>query len=542
MEELSNRNDSLDRTSSPKSPQPQRKRNKADFTFKKHIGNGSYSSVYEAVEIRNNKSFAIKVLSKAQMVKEKKTKYVNQEKNILNKLIHPFVIKLYYTFHDEKSLYFVLELAEKGDILGFTRKMVSFDLDFARFYIAEILVGVEFIHSKGIIHRDLKPENILLDSNLHIKIADFGTAKDLSLETEVNGDQPHKKNSFVGTAEYCSPELLNDRAVSVKSDIWAIGCILYQLLCGRPPIKGVNDYFTFQKISAVEYSFPEGFPLEAENLIRSILVLDPKARPSIEVIKQHNFFHGFNWDNLHLQTPPKIKQRSDFDEFEMEFSNSDVEFEFSGPVVSENDVNDFVSDENLTDKFNNIALAEPTLSSIATSIEMKNTVAAVNNTTIDINSTSANLHITTEYDTNNNYIQTAKNPKSTSQESFFNLLYSNENLIKSGPVIKKSGFLNRKRIMVLTDCRIFFYNENNHNMKEEIILSNAIFNEGQESGKERKVNCNSTNSSYFKLISVEHKDSNTFNINTDKKCFIVHDPSCSARIWLDAINNLIYRT
>src|SRR5690606_5568759 len=136
------------------------------------------------------------------------------------------------------------------------------------------------MHSRNIIHRDLKPENVLLDDKMHVKITDFGTAKILSPPPpRPNGgpsDNPghmmdgmqveDRANSFVGTAEYVSPELLVHKSACKASDLWAFGCIIYQLLAGRPPFKAANEYLTFQKIVGLEYEFPRGFPPVARDL------------------------------------------------------------------------------------------------------------------------------------------------------------------------------------------------------------------------------------------------------------------------------------
>ncbi|KAI8916824.1 kinase-like domain-containing protein, partial [Entophlyctis helioformis] len=119
-----------------------------------------------------------------------------------------------------------------------------------------------------------------------------------------------RRASFVGTAEYCSPELLNDREASTASDVWAIGCILYQLLVGRPPFKGSNEYQTFQRIIHLKYAFPahddtvDGGTVGGWKLVETILNLDPAQRPTLDAVKEHAFFAGLVWDGLERQTPP----------------------------------------------------------------------------------------------------------------------------------------------------------------------------------------------------------------------------------------------
>ncbi|KAK2557203.1 3-phosphoinositide-dependent protein kinase 1 [Acropora cervicornis] len=221
-------------SSSPQSPaspslsstssQPIKKKRPEDFKFGKILGEGSFSTVYVVWEISTGKEYAMKVLEKRHMIREKKTQYVTREKEVLSKLNHPFFVRLYFTFQDKEKLC-ILSWAETSDIhLG------SFDLNCSRFYSAEVVSALEHLHGLGIIH---------------------------------------------------------------SSDLWALGCIIYQLLSGLPPFRASNEYQIFKKIIALDYDFPSGFPEVPKDL-----VLDPTKRLGCDEcggfpsLKSHKFYEG----------------------------------------------------------------------------------------------------------------------------------------------------------------------------------------------------------------------------------------------------------
>lgn len=276
--------------------------------------------VYLAKDIHTGKEHAIKVCDKRHIIKEKKTEYVTREKEVLNMLAgakHSFV-RLYCTFQDVDRLYFVLSYAKNGELLPYINKVGSFDIECTKFYSAEILRGLEYLHGLGIIHRDLKPENILLDEKMHVLITDFGCTKILKEpDVPLNENETYvrpRKNSFVGTAQYLSPEILTDRNASRSSDLWALGCIIYQMVAGLPPFRARNDYMIFQKIQKLDYEVPDGFSELAKDLVEKLLVLDPTQRLGAQdehgagypSIRAHPFFKGVDFETLHEQTPPPI--------------------------------------------------------------------------------------------------------------------------------------------------------------------------------------------------------------------------------------------
>lgn len=314
---------------------PNAKRCVADFIFGRVIGEGCYSTVYLAKDIHSGKEYAIKVCDKRHILKEKKGEYIKREKDALNMLCNMpnGFVKLYCTFQDSERLYFVLSYAKNGELLPFIHKVGSFQINTAKFYAAELLLALEKMHGLGLIHRDLKPENILLDEKMHLKIADFGTVKILPVGENYSDDDSNnsdgsnnsddssstsererqRKMSFVGTAQYVSPELLRHREDTPASDLWAFGCILYQMVSGLPPFRAPNDYLMFQKILKLDYDFPPEFPEDAKDLVEKLLVLDYKQRLGVNdngdtyvSIRNHPFFDGIDWDGIWDETPPKI--------------------------------------------------------------------------------------------------------------------------------------------------------------------------------------------------------------------------------------------
>ncbi|KAJ1857594.1 3-phosphoinositide dependent protein kinase-1 [Coemansia sp. RSA 1822] len=290
------------------SKQSIRKRAVDDFEFGRTLGEGSYSTVVEATEKATGRVYAAKILDKRHIIKEKKIKYVNIERDILQALNHPFIVRLHYAFQDSHSLYFIIDLAANGELLSWIRKLGGLSEECAQFYLAEIITAVEYMHAERTLHRDIKPENILLGSDMHILVTDFGTAK------MFKKDEPDQRAySFVGTAEYVSPELLTDKAADQNSDLWAVGCIAYQLLTGRPPFKGSNEYQTFQKVLKLDYTFPPNMPPQARDLVERILALDPEKRlgathrGGFKELKEHPFFHGFEWQGIGTRTPPSME-------------------------------------------------------------------------------------------------------------------------------------------------------------------------------------------------------------------------------------------
>jgi 3-phosphoinositide dependent protein kinase-1 len=279
-----------------------------DFHVIKTIGEGTYSLVQQVETIKEPKvQYAMKVVDKQFLARYQKQHVVLNEKRALLSCNHPSIIHLYHTFRDDDSLFFILELAEAGDVADDIKCCGKYSLDRARYYAGALFAALHYLHfSAGIIHYDVKPENLLLNCAGRLKLADFGSCCFLHDIEPVS----NKRSNFVGTASYAPPELLTEQSKpGIGADWWAAGCVLYQMLTGKPAYTGTSEYLIFQSILNDKLVFPQGFDPSAQDLINRLMNRDPLHRLGVQesdwqIIKSHPFFHGLDIETIHLSEPP----------------------------------------------------------------------------------------------------------------------------------------------------------------------------------------------------------------------------------------------
>jgi len=287
-----------------------RQKRKDDFHIGNVIGQGAFGQVIDVEDKETGKRYAMKVLSKVHIVREKKMDYVKIERDVMSKLDHPNIVHLFLTFQDPGNLFYVIELAEGGDLQKVLNKHKSIDTKCSRIILGQLLLAIAHMHQRRILHRDLKPENVLLDGKNRVKLTDFGTSKIF------DANQPFiaQRSSFVGSADFISPDILKENPVGPSSDLWSYGCIIYSMFTGFGPYHTESSYATFQKIEANEYTIPDYFPPEAKDLIEKLLQHNPENRlghneydSNYISIRQHPFFDGIDWDALPSTSCPPFE-------------------------------------------------------------------------------------------------------------------------------------------------------------------------------------------------------------------------------------------
>ncbi|XP_030065823.1 ribosomal protein S6 kinase alpha-6 isoform X4 [Microcaecilia unicolor] len=270
----------------------------AQFELLKVLGQGSFGKVFLVRKIVGpdaEQLYAMKVLKKASLKVRDRVR-TKMERDILVEVNHPFIVKLHYAFQTEGKLYLILDFLRGGDVFTRLSKEVMFTEEDVKFYLAELALALDHLHSLGIVYRDLKPENILLDEAGHIKLTDFGLSKE-------SVDQEKKAYSFCGTVEYMAPEVVNRRGHTQSADWWSFGVLMFEMLTGTLPFQGKDRNETMNMILKSKLGMPQFLSPEAQSLLRMLFKRNPSNRlgagpDGVEEIKRHPFFATIDWNKL----------------------------------------------------------------------------------------------------------------------------------------------------------------------------------------------------------------------------------------------------
>ncbi|CAI5758117.1 unnamed protein product [Candida verbasci] len=301
------------------------------------LGKGDVGKVYLVKEKSTQELFALKILNKKEMIKRQKINRVVVEQEILATSNHPFIVTLYHSFQSKENLYLCMEYCSGGEFFRAlqSKETKTISESDARFYAAEVVAALEYLHLMGFIYRDLKPENILLHSSGHIMLSDFDLSKqseimknpEISFKSRsglhiINNNKPtidtkicidgFRTNSFVGTEEYIAPEVIRGKGHTSAVDWWTLGIFIYEMLYGTTPFKGSNRKDTFAKILKESVKFPDTNKVSSngKNIIKKLLIKDEEKRlgsnTGASEIKSHSWFKTCSWALLKNTKPPII--------------------------------------------------------------------------------------------------------------------------------------------------------------------------------------------------------------------------------------------
>ncbi|XP_037940617.1 microtubule-associated serine/threonine-protein kinase 3 [Teleopsis dalmanni] len=304
--------------------------NEHDFDIIKLISNGAYGAVYLVKHNCTRQRFAMKKINKNNLILRNQVEQVFAERDILSFADNPFVVSMYCSFETKKHLCLVMEYVEGGDCATLLKNIGALPPDMARFYFAETVLAVEYLHSYGIVHRDLKPDNLLITALGHIKLTDFGLSKMglMSLATNLyegyidSETKQFSDKQVYGTPEYIAPEVILRQGYGKPVDWWSMGVILYEFLIGCVPFFGetAEELFAHTVNDDIEWPDNDDWPVQPEgkDIITQLLQQNPRDRLGTQSgafeVKEHFYFNKLDWNSLLRQKAEFVPQLANEDD------------------------------------------------------------------------------------------------------------------------------------------------------------------------------------------------------------------------------------
>ncbi|KAG1704556.1 hypothetical protein DVH05_005487 [Phytophthora capsici] len=300
-----------------------------DFDLLCVIGMGAFGKVIQVRHQPTDEILAMKIVSNKYIVQKNSVAYLQAERDIMTKINHPFLISLRYAFQTKSNVYLVMPFVAGGELFHHLHKEGLLLESSAKFYAAEMVLALEHLHSRGIIHRDLKPENVLLGADGHIRLTDFGLAKEMA-------DEEDSTSTMCGTNEYMPPEMIRRKAYNQAVDWWALGALIYEMVTGYPPFRHNNRKKLHQKILNEKLALPKWLGPDTHSILKQLLERNVDKRlgsgkstmfqvKGVQAIKKHAFFKGIDWGLLEekkVQPPilPNVMSNTDTTYFSEEFT------------------------------------------------------------------------------------------------------------------------------------------------------------------------------------------------------------------------------
>uniref|UniRef100_A0A4W6BSQ1 Serine/threonine-protein kinase PLK n=1 Tax=Lates calcarifer TaxID=8187 RepID=A0A4W6BSQ1_LATCA len=258
----------------------------------KVLGKGGFAKCYEMTDLSTSKVYAAKIIPHARVSKPHQREKIDREIELHRALHHRHIVHFYHHFEDKENIYILLEYCSRKSLAHILKARKVLTEPEVRYYLRQIVSGLKYLHEQEILHRDLKLGNFFVSESMELKVGDFGLAAKL----EPAGN---RRKTICGTPNYLSPEVLNKQGHGCESDIWALGCVMYTMLLGRPPFETTNLKETYRCIREARYSLPSSLSPQAKQLIANLLAKIPEDRPNLDHILRHDFFtQGFSPERL----------------------------------------------------------------------------------------------------------------------------------------------------------------------------------------------------------------------------------------------------
>ena len=441
-----------------------------DYIIKKTIGKGTFSKVKLGIHKETKQKVAIKILEKSAIVEKDDLERIIREMTILNQIDHINVIKVYDIYESEDNYLIIMEYCEGGELFNYIVKNQKLSEEETAFFFYQIINGVEYLHSKNIVHRDLKPENLLLCEGNILKIIDFG------LSNFYNGNY---LSTPCGSPCYASPEMVSGNKYNgFNIDIWAIGIILFAMLCGYLPFEDDDNDILFQKILECKLHYPSHLSPLAKDIMKKILVTNPEKRIKIPQIKKHKFYlMGKKLYNKKFNINEEVDDVEDSNDFEEEKINNNkshynrLNTEYDDEIdikinIKKNDKIKIKKNKNHENEEHKKTINSNEITPLQTAPNLNDN----NNKENNINNNNINEDSHNNNSNNKDYkpINTSNNIESTSnnqKNKLFNDYFKNGNMIsKKNKKIEHINIIDRK------------INENNNNSKKKRNINTKLMN------------------------------------------------------------------
>jgi len=307
-----------------------------DFKHEALVGTGTFSAVRMVTlkhfeEGEEPPPMVLKTMKKALLLSTCQVEHVKAEKQLMEMLDCPFISNYLSSFQDERRIFLLLEYVHGGELYNRLRREGRLPVDHCKFYAAQLVLALHYLHELKIVYRDIKPENIMIDRMGNVKLIDFGFAKMLK--------QNALTYTLVGTPEYLAPEIVQSRGHSLPCDFWALGVLIFEMITGYPPFFDKSPFEIYSKILSGKVTFPRHFDVKARTLVKSLLVQEPAERFMALDCMTALWFDYVDWESLQrmerVRAPwkPRIEQPFDTGMFELPEDDKPDSFENAPPIT-----------------------------------------------------------------------------------------------------------------------------------------------------------------------------------------------------------------